>query len=188
MSEVIARLFVAGRPRTKGHMQPTHRRGVNGRPCSFGTAKDRPLTQAWMKRLNGELQRQLGIQLGRVAGVVRRVDGGEPYAGPVELHTFFRFEREASRREAAEEGEVWPSHEEPWPTAISIGDWDTLTRAVADALTKAGVIKDDRLVIGGPSYKRWCEPGEEAGVLIVARPAPWHDAHVKLLEREAMSW
>jgi hypothetical protein len=84
----------------------------------------------------------------------------------VEVHAFFRFDREASRAEAAEEGEVWPSHQLPWPTTIGIGDEDTLRRAVLDALVKNGVIKDDSLSVGGSNYKRWCEPGEEAGVLI----------------------
>ncbi len=172
--EVIARLFVAGRPRTKGHMQPTHVRGTGGRPCHFGTAKDRPLTQTWMRILNREIQRQLGIVLGKSAidGRVRRVDGGQPAAEAVEIHAFFRFEREQSMAEAAEEGTVWPSHDLPWPTAISIGDEDTLRRAVLDALVKAGVIKDDSLSIGGMNYKRWCEPGEQAGVLIVVQKAP----------------
>jgi hypothetical protein len=180
--EVIARLFVTGRPRTKGHMQPTHIRGTNGQSCTFGTAKDRPLTQKWMRRLNGEIQRQLGIALGRFGGHVRRVDGGQPYAEAVEIHAFFRFEREQSMAEAAEEGEVWPSHQLPWPTAISIGDEDTLRRAVLDALKKAGVIKDDSLSIGGMNYKRWCEPGEQSGVLIVVQKAPL-PVHVRELEQ-----
>jgi hypothetical protein len=185
MAEVIARLFVAGRPRTKGHMQPTHRRGVGGKPCSFGTAKDRPLTQVWMAKLNGQIQRQLGIKLGVRDGRVVRVDGGQPVAEAVEIHCFFRFDREASMAEAAEEGTVWPSHDVPWPTAISIGDEDTLRRAVLDALVKAGVIKDDSLSIGGMNYKRWCEPGEEAGVTIVVMEAPTPMVPI-LFERAAM--
>jgi len=153
-------------------MQPVHVRGTGGRPCRFGAAKDRPLAQAWMGTLGAQLQAQLGVRLARPGGgKVRRVDA-EPYAGAVEVHAFFRFEREASRAEAAAEGEVWPSHDLPWPTAMSIGDEDTLRRAVLDALVKNGVIKDDSLSIGGMNYKRWCEPGEQAGVLIVVREAP----------------
>jgi hypothetical protein len=184
MTRVIARLFVAGRPRTKGHMQPTHRRGVGGRPCSFGTAKDRPLTVAWMKRLNGELQRQLGYRLQRDgAGMpIYRSDGGQPYVEAVEIHAFFRFDRVQSEAEEAAEGEVWPSHDTPWPTAMSIGDEDTLRRGVLDALVKAGVIKDDSLSVGGWNYKRWCEPGEEPGVLIVVQEAP-HPSYVLRLEK-----
>lgn len=174
MSGVIARLFVAGRPRTKGHMQPVHRRGTAGRPCTFGGAKDRPLLQAWMRTLGRSIQGQLGIRLTRSADSgparVQRVDA-EPYAGPVEVHCFFRFDRVESGREAAEAGELWPSHAVEWPTTIGIGDEDTLRRAVLDALVKSGVIKDDSLSVGGMNYKRWCEAGEEQGVLIVVRPA-----------------
>ncbi len=166
--ELILRLFVPGRPRTKGHMQPTHRRGVNGAPCSFGNAKDRPLTKAWMNKLVRDIRAAAGIQVQSVGGGKgRRIDGGKAIAEPVEVYTFFRFERTQSEAEKAEDGEVWPSHDLPWPTAISIGDEDTLRRAVPDALVKAGVLADDRWVIGGMNYKRWCKPGEAAGVLIV---------------------
>lgn len=154
-SEVIARLFVPGRPRTKGHLQ------VRGRG-----AQDRPLLQAWMRTLGRSIQQQLGVKMARVGGKVRRVDA-EPYAGDVEVHCFFRFERENGVS-----GEAHASHSTPWPTTIGIGDEDTLRRAVLDALVKSGVIKDDSLSVGGMNYKRWCEPGERAGVLIVVREAP----------------
>lgn len=172
MSEVIARLFVAGRPRTKGHMQG---RGRN--------VHDRPLLVAWMRIMGRQIQQQLGIKLERVAGKVRRMDG-EPYAGPVEVHAFFRFDREQSQREAAAHGEVIPSHLSLWPTTIGIGDEDTLRRAVLDALVKNGVIKDDSLSVGGMNYKRWCEPGEQAGVLIVVLAAP-EPSDVRELEARA---
>jgi len=162
MSEVIARVFVAGRPRTKGHMQG---RGRN--------VHDRPLLIAWMRTMGVQIQRQLGIKMAKWGKVVHRVDGGKPYAGPVEVHAFFRFDRELSRAEAKiVHGEVIDSHATPWPTTIGIGDEDTLRRAVLDALVKNGVIKDDSLSVGGMNYKRWCEPGEQAGVLIVVREAP----------------
>ena len=153
---MIARVFLAGRPRTKGHMTPRGNRGG---------AQDRELLHLWMRQMGNQLQRQLGVKLKRVGGKVMRVDA-EPYAGAVEVHAFFRFSREASRRQAAAHGEIIPSHDTPWPTTIGIGDEDTLRRAVLDALVKNGVIKNDCLSIGGSNYKRWCEPGEEAGVLI----------------------
>jgi len=190
---VIARVFVAGRPRTKGHMEPVHVRGTQGRPCRFGSAKDRPLAQAWMKTLGRALQDQLGIRMGKVdvpGKAVRRIArvDAEPYVGAVEVHCFFRFSREESRREAAEAGEIIPSHDTPWPTEKSgvggIGDEDTLRRAVLDALTRSGVIKDDSLSVGGMNYKRWCEPGEQAGVLIVVESAC--DPYM-LLQRE-LDW
>lgn len=180
---VIARLFVAGRARTKGHIQPVHVAGRGGRKCTFGGGKDRPLTQAWMKTLGRGIQSALGIRMARGVEVnptgrgrrayVKRADA-DPYAGPVEIHCFFRFDRTASAAEAAAEGEVWASHDTEWPTARSIGDEDTLRRAVLDALTKSGVIADDSLSIGGLNFKRWTLAGEEAGVAVVvveARPA-----------------
>lgn len=175
-SPVIARLFVPGRARTKGHIQPVHVRGTQGRPCRFGGGKDRPETQEWMKTLNGQLQERLGIVLERqprgMKPPVVRVDAA-PHAGPVEIHLFFRFNRELSIAEAAEEGEVWPTHDVPWPTARSIGDEDTLRRSVLDALTKAGVVADDSLSVGGQNWKRWTLAGEQAGVLVVVQPAPY---------------
>lgn len=129
-------------------------------------AQDRPLLQAWMRTLGKSIQAQLGVKMARVGGKVRRVDA-EPYAGDVEVHCFFRFDRTQSAGESAVAGEVWPSHSTLWPTTIGIGDEDTLRRAVLDALVKSGVIKDDSLSVGGMNYKRWCEPGEQAGVLIV---------------------
>lgn len=183
--EVVARVFVAGRPRTKGHIEPVHIPGRSGRPCVYGSGKDRPLTQKWMKILGTSLQRQLGIVLSRDVALkrVRRIDAG-PYAGPVEIHCFFRFDRELSMAEAAEEGEVWPSHTADWPTARGIGDEDTLRRSVLDALTKSGVIKDDSLSVGGMNYKRWCTEGEDAGVLIVVTRARTVEEIHAMFERE----
>lgn len=161
---------IKGRPRTKGHIQPVHVRGRGGRPCTYGGGKDRPVLQQWMKIMGRQIQDQLGVKMERVgrgkAAKVRRVDA-EPWAGPVDVSCVFRFDREESMAEAAQEGDVWPSHEAPWPIAISIGDLDTLYRAVNDALVKSGVIKDDRLIVSGTLKKRWTRPGELAGVEVV---------------------
>lgn len=170
----MARLFVAGRPRTKGHLKTNHQRGAKGRPCKFWETEREEL-KAWMRTLGRSIQEQLGIVMHR-SGPERmkrvvRIDA-QPYALPVEVHCFFRFDRALSERAAAEAGEAWPSHASEWPTAISIGDEDTLRRAVLDALVKSGVIKDDSLSVGGMNYKRWCEPGEEPGVLIMVLGAP----------------
>lgn len=173
--EVVAAVFVAGRPRTKGHIQPVHVPGRGGRPCSFGGGKDRPLTQAWMGVLGNSLQRQLGIELRRVLrGKLRKVErvDAAPHAGAVRIDCFFRFDRSLSMAEAAEVGQVWGTHAVEWPTARSIGDEDTLRRAVLDSLTKSGVIADDALSIGGANFKRWTLAGEPEGVAIVVREAP----------------
>lgn len=109
----------------------------------------------------------------------------EPYAGPVRVDCFFRFDRAESQREAAEAGEIIPSHQTVWPTERSgaggIGDEDTLRRAVLDALTKSGVISDDSMSVGGMNWKRWTVGSEQAGVLVVVSPAP-EPEYVRFLE------
>lgn len=170
---MIARLFIPGRARTKGHIENF----VTGRGSGKITVRnaDREVLKRWMAVMISEMRKQLGIIVqkqrevgsnGKARLVIKRVDGIEPYAGPVEVCTFFRFHRELNSV-----ADVWPSHDTLWPTALDIGDEDTLRRAVLDALTQAGVLDDDRWVVGGTNYKRWCEPGEEAGVLIVVREA-----------------
>lgn len=171
---VIASVFLAGRPRTKGHMI------VRGKG-----AHDRPLLTRWMRIMGRQLQTELGITLGRRGGRPARLDA-EPYAEPVEVHCFFRFDREESQREAALAGELKPSYATPWPVTIGIGDEDTLRRAVLDALVKNGVIRDDSLSIGGMNYKRWCDPGEVAGVqlyVLAVRSGSGMDESVRSWER-----
>jgi hypothetical protein len=160
---IIAKVFVPGRSRTKGSLKPIHIRGGAGRPCRVSLTEDHELATPWKKRMMEEL---LGT-----AGVV-------PYADAVEIHCFFRFEREL-----AVGGGVWPSHETLWPTARDIGDEDKLRRNVLDALTQAHVIADDDLSIGGMNYKRWCTEGEQPGVLIIVQSAP-DPEHVEWLEQQ----
>jgi Holliday junction resolvase RusA-like endonuclease len=70
-------------------------------------------------------------------------------------------------------GEVVPSHDTPWPTAITLGDIDKLTRNVLDALTDAHMIEDDRLVVQLQVAKEWADELRPAGVSIQLRePAP----------------
>lgn len=181
----LVNLFVPGRARTKGHMQPVHQRGTAGRPCTWGGAKDRPELKAWMQTLQKALMDDQGIVLARRDGRVQRVDGGTPYAGAVEVHCFFRFDRELSVAAGAEAGEPWPTHAQEHPVATGManpGDEDTLRRAALDALTKAGVLADDCYSIGGMNYKRWCSEGEAPGVHILVHESVSADA-VRELER-----
>lgn len=95
----------------------------------------------------------------------------EPYAGPVEVFAFFRFEQERSVA-AKTAGAVVPSQDMAWPTAPAIGDEDKLRRSVLDALTQSHLLADDALVVGGGNYKRWTVGGEPSGVAILVRTAP----------------
>jgi hypothetical protein len=172
MSEVIARLFVVGRARTKGSLEPTITRMRGKLKIAM---HDTPQSKAWKLRMVKALREALGITVARVDGELQRVDA-EPYGGAVEVHAFFRFERSP-----AVAGGVWPSHDTEWPTADDIGDEDKLRRNVLDALTQAGVIKDDAYSIGGVTLKRWCKPGELAGVEILVRSAGAWAAHIEAI-------
>lgn len=157
---VVARLFVPGRPRTKGSLKPVHQRVAPGK-CRVSLTEDHALSTPWKKKMMAAM-RPLAVS---------------EYGGPVEVHCFFRF-----AREQAVGGGVWPSHASAWPTAPDIGDEDKLRRNVLDALTQSHLLADDALVVGGMNYKRWCTPGEEPGVLISVEAAPGPE-HVLKLEQ-----
>jgi hypothetical protein len=167
---VIAKVFVPGRSRTKGSLKPVHIKLGGGR-CKVSLTEDHALATPWKKRM---------IQALKMA-LLGRPERNEVYAGAVEIHCFFRFERGQ-----AVGGGVWPSHETLWPTAPDIGDEDKLRRNVLDALTQAHVIADDALSIGGMNYKRWCEEGEQPGVLIVVLEAPEPEHVIWLEERRSL--
>lgn len=109
---------------------------------------DRPLAQAWRRRISNEIVKAISEE---VAGGCRVLLAGFPVAGPVGVTTNFVFVR--SSGDNAEE-----------PTNRMYGDGDTLTRCVWDALTDAKCIGDDSLVIGWLGSKRF---GEREGVEIV---------------------
>ena len=164
-SEVVARLFIPGRPRTKGSLKPMHRRGQGGRPCKVGLTEDHALSTPW----KNTMVRALRLEQARMSGLRRPV--AVAYPDPVEVHAFFRFERDLSVAERTM-GEVVPSHSTSWPTDDGIGDEDKLRRNVLDALTQSGLILDDRMVIGGMNFKRWVREDEQSGVLIMVNAAP----------------
>jgi len=153
--EVIARLFVAGRPRTKGSLKPIHIRGGKGRPCRVSLTEDHEKSDPWKRTMIKAIRALMA-------------DDRSSYAGPVEVHAFYRFERERSvvQHGSAREA-VWPSHDTEWPTAMDIGDEDKLRRNLLDALTQSGLLADDRFVVGGINRKRWCREGEQPGVAFV---------------------
>ncbi len=174
--ELIAKLFVPGRPRTKGSLKPMHVRGSGGRPCKVGLTEDHALSTPWKNTMIK------AIRKARVVAPMTSALPNEPYTDAVEVHAFYLFERQLSvAKRGAGVGAIIPSHLTPWPTDDKIGDEDKLRRNVLDALTQSGLIVDDRLVIGGMNYKRWCEPGEQSGVLIVVQPAP-DVAQIMMLE------
>lgn len=52
------------------------------------------------------------------------------------------------------------------PVAPTIGDLDKLARAVGDALTISGLIRDDRFITDWKTEKAWAGPAETPGAII----------------------
>lgn len=156
------RIEAYGRPRTKGSLRPNHVKLAPGR-CKVSLTEDGQYSTPWKNAMIYAIRQQCVI---------------ERYAGPVVVDCFFRFERLASQERR---GDVWPVTQSG-PTAH--GDEDKLRRNVLDALTQAGLILDDSLVVGGSTFKRFCDAGERAGVLIKVGAAPMRDGFVRMLERQ----
>ena len=57
------------------------------------------------------------------------------------------------------------------PVAPTIGDLDKLTRAVGDALTKSGLIVDDRFIIRLTAEKQWAGSDGPGAVIRVSEVA-----------------
>lgn len=158
MSELLARFFVEGRPRTKGSLDPQLSRGKGGRMV-VRLVESGEFAVPWKNTMVRHIRKQFGITPVKAGNKVLGFEP-EPYAGAVEIECVFRF-----HRNTGVDGQMWPSHLSSYPTSIDIGDWDKLLRNVLDALTQSGLIKDDSLVIGSPgTWKRWTRPGEKAGV------------------------
>jgi Holliday junction resolvase RusA-like endonuclease len=156
------RVWVPGRSRTKGSLKPVHQRGMAGKPCKVWLREDGEYSEGWKRRM---------IDWIRAACECRQ------YAGPVEVHAFFRFEPSAEGP-----GLTRDQVDTPWPTGRQYGDEDKLRRNLLDALTQSALLADDSLVVGGQTWKRFCREGEEAGVMFVVLPARTESA-LTLAER-----
>jgi hypothetical protein len=157
-------IFVAGRPRTKGSMLPERAAGNRVHMKESGV-----YSVAWKRTMILGIWEQCGITPLRRKGKIYGFDP-EPYAGPVRVDGMFIFERERSVA-VVKNGEVWESHDTPFPTANDIGDEDKLRRNLLDALTQSGLIKDDRYVVGPQqdwnwNGKQWASSVGRAGVMI----------------------
>lgn len=162
-SESGVRVFVPGRPRTKGSMRPVHVKMGPGR-CRVSLTESGEHSIAWKKTMIKALRAECLCAA---------------WPGAVVVDTFFRFDasagQERKRGAALHEGETWPGRPDLWPVesagAYAHGDEDKLRRNVLDALTQSGLIADDCLVVGGSTMKRFTMAGEEQGVVIDVRPA-----------------
>lgn len=140
--------------------------GAHGRPRTKGSLKVHCLQNA-RHTVRVEEETKDSKHFRRVVAVAAQkhmmsVNGGLWNIGdPVGVRLLFTFPRTESVN-----GGAWPSHDTPWPTAITLGDVDKLARNVLDALTDAHMIEDDRLVVELFVQKRWVDDGASAGVLI----------------------
>lgn len=161
-AESGVRVFVPGRPRTKGSMRPVHVKMGPGR-CRVSLTESGEHSIAWKKSMIAALRAECVCAA---------------WPGAVVVDTFFRFDASAGqerKRVAAELNAGLADDPHLWPVesagAYAHGDEDKLRRNVLDALTQSGLIADDCLVVDGRSPKRFTRPGEEQGVVIVVRPA-----------------
>lgn len=84
-----------------------------------------------------------------------------PLDGPLACSVVFLFARPPSHlRKGGELRKAAPQHH------VGAPDTDKLCRSVGDALTIAGLILDDRLIVRWAAEKRWAYRDEQAGALI----------------------
>lgn len=98
-----------------------------------------------------------------------RAANAEPMlTGPVYVGLIFIMPRPASHYGTGRNaGQLKPGAPR-WHT--SKPDRDKLERAALDALTDAGVWRDDAQVVDGPVSKVYAQPGEEPGAIIEVTP------------------
>lgn len=163
-----ATIFVAGRPRTKGSLTPQLSRGKGGK-MKVHLVETGDYSVTWKRQMIRGIWEQCGITPVRRGGKIVGFDPA-PFEGAVYVDGLFLFERERSVAVTAADGQVWESHDTPFPTAGDIGDEDKLRRNLLDALTQSGLIKDDRFVVGPADAqqngKKWTLPDQKSGVRI----------------------
>lgn len=136
MSELLAEMWIPGRPRTKGSLKVITPRGQRPR-----LIEDHKHSKPWRTKMTN---------------AIRDADTpfAEPYAGPVAVAATFVFERHGVTAKTL-----------PYPTlnagVNACGDLDKLLRNLLDALQDAAVIVDDAQVCSVGTSKIW---GGEAGV------------------------
>ena len=81
--------------------------------------------------------------------------------GPVGIYGVFYFNRPKAHFTAR--GTLKPTAPK-WPTTRVNGDLDHLARAVGDALTAAGAIRDDSQIVSWTVTKQFCETDPDSGL------------------------
>lgn len=97
---------------------------------------------------------------------VEAFDPWTPYAGPVHVTVLFRFPRPKSHYRTGRNAHLLRDNAPAHPVGRNLGDIDKLARSTFDALTAAGVIADDSLIVATALDKHWCDDGQPAGARI----------------------
>ena len=96
-----------------------------------------------------------------------KVDLTQPITDPVHVAVTFYFTRPASHWRTGRNAHLLRDNAPADPTGRGVGDVDKLARAVRDALTTAGLIADDSLVVRREARKAWAL--DEQGAAITVR-------------------
>lgn len=134
-------IFVPGRARTKGSLQPLG----NGRMA------DSRLSSAWRSAVAEAVCRRLGA----VPGPRGSERPYEALSGPVRASLSVDFPRPRAGTTDSR------------PIARGWGDLDKLIRNIGDALEDAGVVSDDAQFSAWLAEKRWAPIGQPAGVWLM---------------------
>lgn len=126
---------------------------VNGRAV---VTQDNKKTKPWRQEVTAA-----------ALNVIAELPGFEPYVGPVHVGVTFTMPRPGYHfRSGARSHELKPNA----PTFVDKKpDTDKLLRSILDALTAAGVFRDDAQVAGLSSVKRYTDDGR-TGALITISP------------------
>jgi Holliday junction resolvase RusA-like endonuclease len=92
-----------------------------------------------------------------------------PFDGPIRLTFVFRMPRPKSHYRTGRNAHLLRDNAPAYPAGKP--DLDKLIRSTADAMTTAGMYRDDSQIVDlGQTRKLYCAPNERPGALIIVRP------------------
>jgi hypothetical protein len=182
MSEVLARFYVPGHPRTKGSLNAWCRRD---KAHTVRVEEDIEDSKLWRKTVARVSRRYQMQRYGRLL----------KHEGPVEVWLAFFFEREMSVVKGVRTDVPIPTHQTGRPTHITLGDGDKLKRNVLDALSApsekskrhhlpylSALYLDDSQVSDWHGGKFWADEISPPGVRILVTEAQLPEAALALAD------
>lgn len=91
----------------------------------------------------------------------------QPLEGPVAVYVDLRFSRPKNHYHHRKSGSVLRDDAPEYVATKAVGDIDKLERAIYDALTDAGWVRDDSQIASNRTIKRWTEGADEVDVTVV---------------------